>query len=334
MSGRIAGFVGALSAAAAFAWLAPIPTDAQGTVSSPFDPAVAERARTFQGKPAPGGGTARSGCIEDIGPEFEKCAQEKMKTFQPPRTEDGQPDFRGYWGRVLQSMTLETRGPDHPERRKSNGPRTNAIIDPPTGVFPYQPWAAAQAEENFKLYVDPLAQLYPPGAHRFPYISSGGYLFLQPRGKNQLVLLMEEIHLSHIVPTDGRPHISPRIKLYEGDWVGKWEGNTLVIDITNNNGETWYDQAGDFLSDAVHIVQRWTLIDPDVIHVQSTIDDPKVFTQPMKFSVAFLRLQRVCPECNEIFEESSFEGDRDLPAMFKSHKRYPGFTGLPAAKGR
>ena len=176
--------------------------------------------------------------------------------------------------------------------------------------------------------------LYPPGGHRFRYISSGGYHFLQPPGKDQIVFLMEEIHLTHIVPTDGRPHISPRVKLYEGDWVGKWEGNTLVIDITNNNGETATDQAMDFLSDAVHITQRWTLIDPDVLHVQSTIDDPKVFTQPMKFSLALVRLTWACPECKEIFEESSFEGDRDLPTMFKTHTRYPGWTGLPAAKGK
>ena len=50
--------------------------------------------------------------------------------------------------------------------------------------------------------------------------------------------------------------------------------------------------------------------------------------------MALVRLQRVCPECTEIYEEASFEGDRDLPAMYKSHSRYPGFTGLPAAKGR
>jgi hypothetical protein len=283
---------------------------------------------------APGGGVARSGCPEDIGPLFERCAQERLKVFDPPKTEDGHPNFRGYWARSLQSLTLESRGPDLPAHRHANAPRTHAIIDPPSGLFPYQPWAAQQREENFQKYVDPLAMLYPPGAHRFPYISSGGYLFLQPRGRNQIVFLMEEIHLTHVVPIDNRPHISPRIKLWEGDWVGRWEGNTLVIDITNTNGEQWYDQAGDFLSDAAHIVQRWSLIDPDVIHVQSTIEDPKVFTQPMKFSVAMVRLQWACPECREIFEEASFEGDRDLPTMFKSHTRYPGWNGLPAAKGK
>jgi hypothetical protein len=68
--------------------------------------------------------------------------------------------------------------------------------------------------------------------------------------------------------------------------------------------------------------------------VQVTVNDPKVFTQPLKYAMALVRLQRVCPECTEIYEEASFEGDRDLPAMYKSHGRYPGFTGLPAAKGR
>jgi hypothetical protein len=281
--------------------------------------------------PAPGGGVAYSGCPEDIGPLFEQCAQERLKTFTPPRTEDGHPDFRGYWSRTLQSLTLESRGPDLPEHRHANAPRTHAIIEPATGLFPYQPWAVKQREENFKKYVDPLALLYPPGAHRFPYISSGGFQVLQPRGRDQIVFLMEEIHLTHVLPIDGREHISSRVKLWEGDWVGRWEGNTLVIDITNTNGEQWFDQAGDFLSDAAHIVQRWTLIDPGVIHIQSTIEDPKVYTQPMKFTVAWVRLPWACAECKELFEESSFEGDRDLPTMFKSHTRYPGWNGLTGA---
>jgi hypothetical protein len=350
VSARVLGFISAGLAALALGSLVSMQTAAQGQAQPPQAGAAAPAApaptpwqpgqplwsadRRGKSVPAPGGGVARSGCPEDIGPLFEQCAQERIKTFDPPRTEDGRPNFRGYWARSLQSMTLESRGPDMAEHRRSNGRRTHAIIDPPTGLFPYQPWAAKQREENFAKYVDPLAMLYPPGAHRFPYISSGGYRFLQPRGQDQIVFLMEEIHLTHVVPTDNRPHISPRIKLWEGDWVGRWEGNTLVIDITNTNGEQWYDQAGDFLSDAAHIVQRWTLIDPDVIHVQSTVEDPKVFTQPMKFSLAMVRLQWACPECKELFEEASFEGDRDLPTMFKSHTRYPGWNGLAAAKGR
>ncbi len=143
---RIWGVIGAVAGAVALASVVPMRTAAQGTGGSGFQAETAQRNAAFKGTPAPGGGIARSGCVEDIGPEFEKCAQEKMKTFQPPRTEDGHPDFRGYWGRVLQSMTLETRGPDHPERRRSDNRRTHAIIDPPNGTCHYQPWAAAQAE--------------------------------------------------------------------------------------------------------------------------------------------------------------------------------------------
>ena len=69
---------------------------------------------------APGGGVARSGCPEDIGPLFERCAQERLKVFDPPKTEDGHPNFRGYWARSLQSLTLESRGPDMPAHRHAN----------------------------------------------------------------------------------------------------------------------------------------------------------------------------------------------------------------------
>jgi len=347
---RFLGVVSALAVAVALASLVSMHTAVQGqqgreggagaaqqaNAPKPWAPGQPLWSEERRGKavPAPGGGVARSGCPEDIGPLFEQCAQERVKTFDPPRTEDGRPNFRGYWARSLQSLTLEARGPDLPEHRRANAPRTHAIFDPPTGLFPYQPWAAKQREENFARYIDPLAMLYRPGAHRFPYISAGGYLFLQPRGREEIVFLMEEIHLTHVVPTNGRPHISPRIKLWEGDWVGRWDGNTLVIDITNTNGEQWFDQAGDFLSDAAHIVQRWTLIDPGVIHVQNTIEDPKVFTQPLKFALAMVRLQWACPECKEILEESSFEGDRDLPTMFKTHTRYPGWNGVAAVRGK
>ena len=323
MNRRVIAIIGTAAAVAALASWTPTRTAAQGTGGS-----------GFQGEPPAKPYQPKSGCPEDVGPRFESCAQEKMKTFKPPLTEDGKPDLRGYWARTFQSLTLEERGPDMPEHRKSNTVRDRAIIDPPTGPLPYQPWAAKQREENFQKYVDPLAMLYLPGGQRFPYISSGGYLFLQPRGKEEVVMLLEEIHMYRVIPTDGRPHIPASIKLYEGDPVGTWEGNTLVVDITNLNGETWFVQAGDFLSDAAHVTERWTLIDKDVIHVQSTIDDPKVFTQPWKFAVAMVRIQRVFPEFTELYEESSFEGDRDLPTMFKSHTRYPGFTGLPAAKGR
>ena len=74
-----------------------------------------------------------------------------------------------------------------------------------------------------------------------------------------------------------------------GHSVGRWEGDTLVVDVTNFNGKNWFDRAGNFHSDALHLVERFTLLTPDVIRYDVTIEDPKVFTRPWKISMPIYR---------------------------------------------
>jgi len=74
-----------------------------------------------------------------------------------------------------------------------------------------------------------------------------------------------------------------------GDSRGHWEGNTLVVDVTNNNDKTWWDVVGSFHSDALHIVERYTFVNADTINYEATFEDPKVFTRPFKMSLRFER---------------------------------------------
>jgi hypothetical protein len=74
-----------------------------------------------------------------------------------------------------------------------------------------------------------------------------------------------------------------------GDSRGHWEGDTLVVDVADFNDETWFDKAGNFHSDALHLVERYTLIGPDHINYEVTIEDPKVFTRPWKMSMPLYR---------------------------------------------
>jgi hypothetical protein len=114
--------------------------------------------------PLPGAGPTQmrpygqsAGCSEEP-TAFQRCAAEKMKTFNPPRTADGKPDLSGFWNRiVVRNMeNLE----EHPETMDTSGGRS-AIIDPPDGKIPYQPWAAAKRDEMFSAYVNPMALCMP-----------------------------------------------------------------------------------------------------------------------------------------------------------------------------
>src|SRR5260370_41136472 len=95
-----------------------------------------------------------------------------------------------------------------------------------------------------------------------------------------MVFTWEYMHASRVVPLDGRPHIDPAIKLYAGDSRGKWEGDTLVIDVTNQNGRSWFDEQANLHSDAIHVVERLTPIDSNNLSYEAKIEDSKRCTSP------------------------------------------------------
>jgi hypothetical protein len=138
-----------------------------------------------------------------------------------------------------------------------------------------------------------------------------------------VLILNDYAHTFRIIPTDGRPHLGPNIKLFEGDSRGRWEGNTLVVDVTNQRDRTWLDHVGNFYSDAVHVVERFTMIHPDVIHYQATIDDPKVYTRPWTMALGW---RRTTEPGYEMFENACWEGvsQGSLERVDLGHKTYPG----------
>jgi len=108
------------------------------------------------------------------------------------------------------------------------------------------------------------------------------------------------------VPLDGRSHIPDAIRLWQGDSVGRWEGDTLVIDTANFNGKTWLNQNGEMVSHAEHVVERLTPVDGDTIMYEATVTDPIVYTRP--FTIRFpLRRQ-----AGELLEVACHEDDVDL----------------------
>lgn len=235
---------------------------------------------------------------------FHQCALEKAKTFDPPRTPDGQPDMRGYWrGRHNGAAFNIEPG----ERSFALQQTFGVIVDQPDRLIPYQPWALAQRNEFLEqLYNDPQAHCAPSGSPRKNFTNYGWKILQVP---NYFLFVYESMHDYRIIPTDGRSHLPESIKLWHGDPLGHWEGNTFVVDFTNLNGRHWFDMSGNFQSDNIHVVERYTLIDPDTIHFEAKIEDSTMYTSPWTISFPFMRNT----EINYYqLEYACHEGERDL----------------------
>ena len=113
-------------------------------------------------------------------------------------------------------------------------------MDPPDGKVRYQPWGPAQRSENREEDVEPNAPCFLSGVPRTFYVPTQ-IQFVQPSG--YVLVLVERAHAYRVIPTDGRPHVGADVRLWQGDSQGHWEGNTLVVDVTNQNGKAWLDQA-------------------------------------------------------------------------------------------
>ena len=226
----------------------------------------------------------------------------------PPfkRLAGGHPDMQGYWetDNFATAFDLETR--DKAEYGIPAG--KGVIVDPADGKIPYQPWALARKKElaEHEMYSDPQAHCDLSGVPRQMY-TPFGFQILQP--KNNVLLLYEAFHSYRIIPLDGRPHIPDQIRLFEGDSRGRWEGDTLVVDVTNQNPSTWFDMAGNFHSDALHVVERYTMLNLNTISYRATLEDTKVYTRP--FTIAF-NLVRNRDSNYEQLEFACVEGEQDL----------------------
>jgi hypothetical protein len=216
--------------------------------------------------------------------------------FTPPRTPEGHPDLQGVWRAWnLAKYDLEDHGakPGVPAGR-------GFVVDPPDGRIPYQEWALAKREENYRntrhadpyMNADPLAKCYMPGVPRLTYL---GWPFQIVQTADDVNFTYEWSHKKRLVPlTDvwgARPadREDPLNNRWNGMARGRYEGTSLVVDLTNFNGYTWFDMAGNFHSDALHVVERYTLIGPDQLRYEATMEDAKVFTRPWTIRMVLQR---------------------------------------------
>ena len=198
------------------------------------------------------------------------------------------------------------------------------VVDPSDRRIPYQPWAAAIGRRgvNFREYIDPRTTCATAGIARLALQDAGQ--ILQPPTDDHVLWLHDDHHQYRVIVMDGRPRPGDRVKMWNGFSRGRWEGDTLVIETTNLNGYTWLDDAGNFYTDAARLTERLTMIDPDTIHFEVTLEDPKAYTRPWKLAWALVREKE---PGFELIEEACWEGERDLTHLRSlGYERYFGQT--------
>jgi hypothetical protein len=198
-----------------------------------------------------------------------------------PRTVDGRPDFSGIW------QALNHADDDlEPHQARKDSPPGPGIVD--GGVIPYQSWALEQRRQNFAVRADadPREKCYTLGTPRGIYYPEPFQIFQRSR---DLTLLFQFGHSVRTIHTNGTKHPDGHLDFWLGDSRGRWEGDTLVVDVIDFNGRTWLDRAGNFHSDALHLIERWRLLDANTIEYRATFDDAKVYTRPWSITVLLHR---------------------------------------------
>jgi hypothetical protein len=235
------------------------------------------------------------------------------------RLPDGKPDLQGYWQTQNGFTAFDVEERKVPEFGIPAG--KGVVVDPADGKIPYQPWALDKKKDILEhhLFDDPQAHCFLSGVPRQMY-TPFGFQVLQPPGF--VVLLYEAFHSFRIIPLDPSPHASGAIRMFEGDSRGHWEGDTLVVDVTNQNDKTWFDMAGNFHSEAIHVVERYAPVDANTFRYSATIEDPKVYTKP--WTMSFLVARNRAPTYEQM-EFACVEGEMDL-------QHYVTDTGAPPKK--
>jgi hypothetical protein len=220
-----------------------------------------------------------------------------------PHDEYGHPDLSGRWGGqggffsfkdeqgthiYLPSREApKDKDPDGKLRRyylQVDGDKQRAANQ---NKPPYKPELLAKVHQldRDENKLDPVVQCHPPGVPRMGPPAR----IIQSKGYIVFMYVTEPGNFTRLIPTDGRPHRSDLDGSYNGDSVARWDGNTLVVDDTGFNDDTWLGSDGWFHSEAMHVVERFTR-DGDTLKYEVTVEDPEVFTQPWVRTPRVLRL--------------------------------------------
>ena len=221
--------------------------------------------------------------------------------YTAPRTPFGHPDLQGIW-QVLNTAVWDIE--DHSGRLGM--PAGQGVVV--GGDIPYQPWADEQRAAKFenRLTDDPEASCKMVGVPRITYMP---YPFQIIQTPTQVTILYEYVHTVRNIYLDSDHPEGMIDRLWMGDSRGRWEGETLVVDVLQFTDQTWFDRSGNFHGEALHVVERYTRTGPDHMTYEVTIEDPEVFTETWQMRMPLYRRQeegiRILEyECHAYLESS------------------------------
>jgi hypothetical protein len=216
-------------------------------------------------------------------------AAAQTAAYRAPRTADGKPDLNGIW-QALNSANWDLEG--H-AAAMGPAPLLGALFAKPPGLgvvegdqIPYLPAALAKKRENQanSVKLDPEAKCYLPGIPRATYLA---HPFQIVQSQNTVMMSYEYAGAVRVI------NMGARTEAPAESWMGwsngRWEGETLVVDVTSQMESTWFDRAGNYHSDALHVVERYTRRSADTLNYEALIEDPKVFSRPWKISMPLYR---------------------------------------------
>ena len=292
-------------------------------------------------------------------------AQEtQARTHSARRLPDGQLDIQGTyitgWSVPIERYTEaerkayikrmeEVRGPDpgayglewtelkiqKNARRPPAG--TVQVIDPPDGRIPWQPWALAKKSYirdnpyEKQEFIDSRVRCLPAGPRLTLSSAYNGWQILQTPG--HVIVFQEHNHNYRIIPLSGK-HPPASVQLWQGDSRGRWEGDTLVVDVTNFTDKTWIVgeaggegmSGGSFHSTALHMIERFKVVDADNIDYEATIEDPNVYAKPWKLAFG---IWTRAPSDYENYEYACHEGNRSVELTSVMFKKPSSSTSKP-----
>jgi hypothetical protein len=231
-----------------------------------------------------------------------------------PRTKEGKPDMSGFWSGVTPSAAVNIE----PTKGKA-GKGKNLIVSPEDGFVPYTPAARAKVEDIVanRMYLEPELHCFMSGVPHNMWVQFGMQAL---QTKEYLVFAWEFQHSRRIIPLDGRPHqFPPSVRQFQGESVGHWEGDTLVVVTKNQTDKTWFDTSGRFAPKDIEVEERFTMINANQIDYEATVTSAAEFTQPMKLKGVINRAEVNNPGYEQM-EFGCIEGNEDL-------KHYPESAG-------